>query len=274
MTDRPNRNIDDKSIPGWVKDLPSVEADADFRARLKSEFTEGRMAAEQPEVPESAGGKSGFAWWRWLVPAAAAAVLVIVAVNQNRGPALRVARAMGLGEVLSGGERIALSDTEKLNDAIAAAGMLETPAGGTLDLLADDVVLLEVTAATRMTIPRTPGRWFGRAAACSLFAGEMRIKTGRNFQGAELAVFTPEGKVEITGTLLSIQRDEGGTCVCVLEGVARVGMDENDMESVEPGFRKVMFADGTAEIIPVKPMHRDGVLEFDRHMGRHIEYQK
>jgi len=29
------------------------------------------------------------------------------------------------------------------------------------------------------------------------------------------------GMVEVTGTLLSIQRDANGTCVCVLEGIAR-----------------------------------------------------
>jgi hypothetical protein len=39
---------------------------------------------------------------------------------------------------------------------------------------------------------------------------------------------------------------------------------------VEPGYRKVMMRDGTVEIIPVKPMHRDGVLDFDKRVGQHI----
>jgi ferric-dicitrate binding protein FerR (iron transport regulator) len=69
--------------------------------------------------------------------------------------------------------------------------------------------------------------------------------------------------VVVTGTLLSVQCDTLGTCVCVLEGKARVGVDESDLEIVTPGLRKVMMRDGTKEIIPVKPMHRDGVLDFD-----------
>ena len=143
-----------------------------------------------------------------------------------------------------------------------------------IDLLAKDVLLIEVTGGTEMSIPKMPGRWFGRAVACNLLNGEMRIKTGRDFPGRELTVFTPEGRVEITGTLLSIQRDETGTCVCVLEGVAHVGKNKNDMEAVEPGSRKVIHSDGTTEIIPVKPMHRDGVLDFDRRVGSQIDHAK
>ena len=87
------------------------------------------------------------------------------------------------------------------------------------------------------------------------------------FAGTELRVYTPEGLVVVTGTLLSVQSDEGGTCVCVLEGTAQVGVDEDDLEPVTPGYRKIMLRDGTKEIIPVKPMHRDGVLDFQKRAG-------
>lgn len=273
MTERP-RKIDEKDIAAWVEKLPSIEADGDFRARLKSEFAEGRFAAGQPAREERRPERPTIPWWRWMVPAAAAAVLVIAIVNLNRGPALRVAQAMGVGDVRVDGRAIALNDTDALDAAMRRAGEIESPAGALIDLMVKDVVLFEVAGGTRMSIPKAPGRWFGRAAACSLFVGEMRIKTGQHFSGSELAVFTPEGRVEITGTLVSIQRDDGGTCVCVIEGIAYVGRGADDMQPVSPGYRKVMLVDGTAEIIPILPLHRDGVLDFDKRMGDQIEAEQ
>jgi ferric-dicitrate binding protein FerR (iron transport regulator) len=119
-----------------------------------------------------------------------------------------------------------------------------------------------------------PGRWFSREVACSLFVGEIRIKTGRDFPGSRLLVYTPEGITEIAGTLLSIQRSQGGTCVCVLEGIARVGVDEDDMQVIRPGSRKVMYSDGTQEIISIEPTHRDGVLDFDKRVGERIDRER
>jgi hypothetical protein len=44
-------------------------------------------------------------------------------------------------------------------------------------------------------------------------------------------------------------------------------VDKQDLETVTPGYRKIMLKDGTKEIIPVKPMHRDGVLNFSESIG-------
>lgn len=271
MTDRSKQNFDENDIPKLVRELPSVEADADFRERLRSAFTEGRLEAEPPQERTATEEKPRIGWLRWLVPVTAAAVLLIAVVTLNRAPDLRVLQATGRGEAHVDGRSIDVSDEDALAAAIRAGSEIETPPRALIDLLAEDVVLFEIAEGTHMSIPPMPGRWFGREVACSLYVGELRVKTGKRFPGSELVVYTPEGIVEIAGTLLSVQRDEGGTCVCVLEGIAQVGVDEDDMEPLQPGYRKVMLRDGTVEIIPVKPMHRDGVLDFDKRVGNRIE---
>jgi ferric-dicitrate binding protein FerR (iron transport regulator) len=271
MTDRSKQHFDENDIPRLVRELPTVEADGDFRERLRSAFAEGRMETSRPEDRESSEEKPRFFWWRWMVPATAAAVLLVTIMTLNRAPDLRVSQVTGQGEAQVDGRSIALEDIDALTAAIRAGSEIETPPGALIDLLAEDVVLFEITGGTRMSIPAMPGRWFGREVSCSLFVGELRIKTGKRFPGSEFLVYTPEGIVEIAGTLLSVQRDEGGTCVCVLEGIAHVGVDPDDMQPVKPGYRKVMMRDGTVEIIPVKPMHRDGVLDFDKRVGHQIE---
>jgi ferric-dicitrate binding protein FerR (iron transport regulator) len=270
MTDRSKQHFEENDIPRRVEELPPVEADADFRERLRSAFVGGRLETERPRQAESAEKKRRIAWWHWVVPAAAAAVLLAGIVTLNRGPDLRVLEVTGQGEARVDGRRVALDNIEALRADVHAGSEIETPAGTLVDLLAKDVAMFEITGGTHMSIPEMPGRWFGREAACSLFVGEVRIKTGSRFPGSKLVVVTPEGIVEIAGTLLSVQRDSGGTCVCVLEGTAYVGVDQNDMQAVEPGYRKVMLTDGTVEIMPVEPTHRDGVLDFDERVGSQI----
>lgn len=272
MADWSKHRIEDKDIPRLVRDLPLVRADADFRKRLRSAFTEGRLEKE-PVLGESSGGRRPLlGWLRWPVAvAAAAAVVLITAVILNRPADLTITQVIGQGDALVDGRTINVTDENALGASIRAGAEIETPPGALIDLISGNVVLFEITGGTRMSIPPMPGRWFGRDVACSLYVGEIRIKTGRDFPGSELLVYTPEGIVAIKGTLLSIQRDEGGTCVCVLEGIAQVGVDEDDLQPVKPGYRKVMYRDGKKEIIPVKPMHRDGVLDFDKRVGDRIQ---
>jgi ferric-dicitrate binding protein FerR (iron transport regulator) len=271
MDDSSKRHVDENDIPRRVRELPLVEADADFRERLKSTFVEGRLEAGPSSETTGAGVRARISWWRWAVPAAAAAVVLLAVVSLNRAPAIRVAQVSGHGTVRVDGHPIALDDAKTLDASIRAGSEIETPPDALVDLLAGDVMLLEVTGGTRVSIPSVPARWFGRAVACSLSAGEMRIKTGRRFPGDELVVNTPEGRVAITGTMLSIERDAGGTCVCVVEGTASVGMNGSDMQAVKPGYRKVMFSNGTAKILPIEPVHRDGVLNFDARVGSLIK---
>jgi hypothetical protein len=271
MTDWSKDRLEEKDIRKMVRDLPQVGADADFRERLRGAFTEGRLEMG-PALGEPAGSSRPLlGWLRWSIAVAAAAVVLITVVTLNRPADLRIAQVVGEGEVWVDGATINVTDESALAAGIRAGAEVGTPPGAVIDLIAGNVVLFEIAGGTRMSIPPMPGRWFGREVACSLYVGEIRIKTGTDFRGSQLLVYTPEGVAEIAGTLLSVQRDEGGTCVCVVEGIARVGKNEDDMQSVKPGYRKVMHSDGTEEITSIEPTHRDGVLDFDRRVGDRIK---
>lgn len=269
MSDRPRESPEAESIARQVRALPGATPDPDFRERLRARFVSGEWESEQPLRPVSATVRAR--WWHWAAPLAAMIAAVAVGFMLNRGPALEILDVAGSGDVLVNGQRIALNDMQTLRFEMRPGAVVEVPAGGRVDLRVPGVALYELMGGTRMTLPDVPGRWFERAVACSLGSGELRLKTGDRFTGSELRVDTPDGLVIVTGTLLSVQCDAQGTCVCVLEGAARVGVDTSDLETVTPGNRKIMLRDGTVEIVPVKPMHRDGVLDFDKRLGDQMD---
>jgi len=270
VSDRPDKHREDE-IARWIGDLPEAEADAGFRERLRGAFVSGEI---DRAVPTPAAPVTRVHWWRW-VPVAVAAVLVLLAIDMlNRGPVLQMADSSGSQPLTLDGRKVLPDDTEAMSRLLKPGATLEVPPDGRVDILARDVALYEVTGGSQLTLPATPGRWFGRDVHCTLYVGEIRLKTGRDFAGSQLTVYTPDGMIRVTGTMLSIQCDDGGTCVCVLEGKAMVGVNETDLEPVTPGYRKVMLRDGTNEIIPIKPMHRDGVLDFDHRVGDRIAHGK
>jgi hypothetical protein len=65
------------------------------------------------------------------------------------------------------------------------------------------------------------------------------------------------------GTVISVYRGPGYTCVCVLEGTARVGEDEAHLEDVPEGHLKVMFDDGSDPIVEeIASSHEKALNEF------------
>jgi ferric-dicitrate binding protein FerR (iron transport regulator) len=272
MTDGQKTPDNGDRLARRIRALPDVDASAAFRERLRAEFVSGDIEARASEGASDSGAASGASrparrWRWWAIPPAVAAGLVILFVWLNRAPSLEVLAVSGRGEIRIGDRSFSVSDRRGLEAAVRPGVEVAVPPGVGLDLRVAGIALYEIAGGTRLTLPDTPGRWIGRGLSARIHAGELRLKTGPGFAGCRLRVVTPEGLVEITGTLLSVQCDAGGTCVCVLSGTARVGVDESDLEPVKPGFRKIMLRDGTRKIIPVKPMHRDGVLDFDRRVG-------
>jgi ferric-dicitrate binding protein FerR (iron transport regulator) len=270
MSDRPTSPDRDDQVARRLRELAEVDASPAFRERLRAEFVSGEIRTRTAPAPADLPGRTepvrrrvGWRWW--AIPAAAAAALVVVVLAlANRAPRLEVLAVSGSGEIRVGDRTVAVANLPALQHAVRPGVEVEVPSGARLDLRIAGIAIYEITGGTRLTLPESPGRWFGRRIHGRIHAGELRLKTGPGFAGCRLRIRTPEGLVDVSGTLLSVQCDAGGTCVCVLEGTAHVGTDERDLEPVKPGFRKIMLRDGTVEIIPVKPMHRDGVLDFDR----------
>ncbi len=272
MTDRKKEPVNEENVARWVSELPRVEADTIFRDALRARFAKGELAAAQAERAPVAVKRAPSPWprprwWVWLAPAAAGAALAFAVVVLNRGTALRAVETAGTGSIRINDRDVALDDLAAMNASVKAGARIDVPSNATIDLMVDDVLLYELAAGTRMTLPTSPGRWFGGAMQASLLSGEMRIKTGVDFAGKALRVQTPDGLVEVTGTLVSVQCDASGTCVCVHEGVAHVGVDDGDIEPVEPGYRKIMLRDGTVDILPIEATHRDGLVDFDNRVG-------
>ncbi|MGD8869244.1 MAG: hypothetical protein PVI01_16610 [Gemmatimonadales bacterium] len=275
--DRSKKNVTDETVAQWLRELGDVPADGAFRDRLRSAFVSGEIAeaeradsaqpADAPARPQPPA-RAGWSPWRWLVPVAVA-MATVAAFLINTGPAMEVIDVSGSGGIVVDGRNF--TEAGAMEASLQPGDVVSVPADATLDLAMEGTALYELAGGSRMTIPASPGRWWNKAVECSLFVGELRFKSGEQFAGRTLHVFTPDGMVVITGTLLSVQTDAAGTCVCVLEGKAMVGTDSADLEEVTPGFRKVMMRDGTKEIIPVKPMHRDGVLDFDQRLGDRME---
>ena len=101
--------------------------------------------------------------------------------------------------------------------------------------------------------------------AVTVHRGEYRIKTGPDFEGREIVMTTTEGQVEIIGTTIAVFKNDDLTCVCVLEGTASIGKDDDHMDAVPAGMRKVMFADGREPLlIPIESAHEASLIDFEK----------
>lgn len=246
---------DDADLERALRDLPVPAADPAFRDRLREQFVSGSFPA--------AGRRRRLLPWGLAAAAALLAAVGVFAV-WPRGEPIRVFDVAGTGTVEVAGEEVDLADRDRLEALLAPGVEVSVPPSATLDLVVGDVALFEVTGGTRMTLPSLSG-----GVAARVDRGEVRFASGPGFPGRELRFTTPEGLVVVTGTLLSVQCDERGTCVCVLEGTARVGVSEADLEPIPAGRRKVMPRGGAASISPVAPPHEEGVLRFvERSAGR------
>jgi ferric-dicitrate binding protein FerR (iron transport regulator) len=95
----------------------------------------------------------------------------------------------------------------------------------------------------------------------------MRVTTGASFKGARLSLVTPEAAIEVTGTTLAVICEPTGTCVCVHEGVVRVGPRGGDMLAVPAGRRRYIFNDGRApELAEIRPVEH---VELDAFQARY-----
>jgi ferric-dicitrate binding protein FerR (iron transport regulator) len=255
-----------------VRGLGPVRPDPAFRERLKSDFVAGRLqsigaATSEPARTAVPRARPRWSWPRLFVPAFAAAVLLLAVTFANRGPTLSLAEVSGTGSVTVDGRTFDLGDRAALAEAVRPGSRVELPEGAALAVAIDGTMAIELASATA-TVPRSPGRWFGRSTGCRLELGEIRILTGPGFRGNALDVATPDGLVRVTGTLVSAVRDEGGTCVCVRHGTARVGRTEEELAPVPPGRRMVLFADRRPPLLTeIAPPHAEHLVDFEARLA-------
>lgn len=235
-----------------VRALAPPRAEPAFRERLKRDFVAGRVG-ERP-VLELARPRRRPAW-RLALATAAAALLAVTVWGTDRGPGWTVMATSGEGAVQVDGVAVALADREALARRLRPGTRLVVPAGAEVELASVAGMVVQVTAGTEVTLPGTPGRWLRRRIEGRVERGEIRVTTGSAFRGARLVVTTPEASVEVVGTTLAVIREPVGTCVCVYDGVVRVGALGAERVPVATGRRRFVFNDGRPpELADIRPM--------------------
>ncbi len=176
---------------------------------------------------------------------------------------------LGKGKITVNGQVVDSDASGRLAELIQPRARIQVSEGTELDLLGGDVILFELASGSDATIPDRPRRWFTKPLESVLYEGELRLRTGPGFPGHQLRVQTSEGYIEVTGTAVSVYKSKDFTCVCVLEGTARIGKDEARMENVAGGLSKVMFSGDRPSVVhAIEPQHKEELLKFlDRNKG-------
>lgn len=279
MNERPDDRLTEEAERARrvLLDAPPLRADAAFRERLKDEFVTGaievsgtreaRGRARRKTIPiRGLRPRSRAPVWI-AASVAAAAALTIVIGTLNQGTKWLVTGVRGEGTVAVDGEQVSLSDRTALNQLLIPGAEVKIPDGVEIDLLSDGAMALQLTRRTDLTLPPPPARWINRHTEVHVRYGDIRLTTGPKFHGTHLEVFTPDAAVNVTGTTLAVIVQTNGTCVCVLEGTAKVGRMvaglPTDVQPVSGGrLRFVWKGDKPPSTDHMRDMERTKLTEF------------
>jgi len=251
-----------------VRGLAPEEPDAEFLARLKADFVEGRL--EQRERFR----RSTSARWAWIAVPAAAAALVALALLRG-GPGSPTGWAVlgtsGSGALDWGGRARDLA-TLAADAELAPSATVRVEAGW-VEVGRPRVLAVRLNAGTDADLEAP--REEALRSEWELRGGEIQVLTGAEFSGRRLSIRTPQGRVEVVGTAFAVLSDGDVTCVCVTEGTARVGASAADLEDVRPGWRKVLFSDGREpQVLELVPEHRADLDEFVGRVRRVVDPER
>jgi ferric-dicitrate binding protein FerR (iron transport regulator) len=243
----------DAETRALVARLPDASPAPEFLARLRQDFQRGTVQPALRAVPS--WKRPVVRWTGAALGLAAALVLVLLA---NRGPGWQMVRASGAGSLFVGTTEIALSDVAEELTMLRPGTVvrMEGDETASLDLFYPGLLSLQVTPGSRLSLPAAPGRWFGRRSSFRVDEGEVRVVTGPRFSGARLEISAPGTEVHVLGTTFAVIATADSTCLCVLEGTARMMMpQESSMMPVPPMRRRTVFMD-SAETMeePIRPM--------------------
>ncbi|MBI5548162.1 MAG: FecR domain-containing protein [Deltaproteobacteria bacterium] len=234
--------------------------DAVLAALDAPDFAEDPAPAPAPAEPESAPVVVPFArrlpkpaLWVTSLAAAAAALLLVVrgvgpSADQAPAPTARVLLSSGQG--LSAG--MVAAEGQEL---VAAAG--ET----SLALGSDIVILLDPGSRARIARLQTS------LVEVSLESGRVHASVKPNTPGPRLAVTTPQGRVEVTGTLFSVEARDGASDLRVLRGSVKVSAPGRKVSKVAAlqaqrrGADVVRAMDVDEQEVELAAMRRISLLE-------------
>lgn len=260
MTNRDEKMTpEEQRVRRAIRDSGPVRADPHFRERLKRDFVSG--AIREREAPAR---QRFFLRPTWQFAALlAAAVAAWLLLRHSQGPSWQIHAVLGKGWIKVDDLQVDTREPGRLAGLVRPKARVRVGGEAALDVRGGDALLIELAGGSDVTLPAAPLRWFAKPLEGVLHSGEIRFRTGPGFAGHELTFLTAEGRIEVTGTAVSVYKGEDFTCVCVLEGTARVGRDEDRMENIGAGLRKVMFSgERPSQVIDIEPHHAEELRKF------------
>jgi hypothetical protein len=265
MNERNDMNLtpEEQRLQAAVRGLAEVRADQAFRDDLRERFITGDIdGGRAPEnvVPLDRGGNRRRLWAAAIPVLAAILAFVFLTAGE---PAWELKSVTGTGTLRIDGQTAAADDFDRIAELVGPGARIEIPGTAELELILGKVMVFGIIRDSDVTLPaEAPGD--PTPFTTTVAHGELLVKTGPAFGGERLLILTSEGRIELTGTTVAVNKGDGFTCVCVLEGTARIGKDTADLEEVSAGYRKVMFADGSPSIIvDIEPGHEKDLNDFE-----------
>jgi ferric-dicitrate binding protein FerR (iron transport regulator) len=261
-----NLTPEDLRLQEAIRGLGEVRAEDSFHERLRREFIAGDIAtvpgdASRDNIVPLDRGTNRRGLWVAAIPVLAAILAFVFLTSGD--PAWTLKSVTGTGTIQVDGQSVEATDAEGLADLVQPGARFVVPATAELELILGEVMVFGIIRDSDVTIPGGPEADFHSHTA-TVAHGELLVKTGPAFSGEQLLILTSEGRIELTGTTIAVNKGDGFTCVCVLEGTARIGKDIADLEEVVAGYRKVMFADGSPSIIvDIEPGHEKDLTDFE-----------
>lgn len=177
-----------------------------------------------------------------LVAAAGLAALAAILNGGLGGGDWKISALEGDGIPSVDGRPIPSTHADQLAGRIRPGARLRVPRGLTLEIRSRGALSIEITPGTDVTVPRTPGRWWGRRIACELEGGAIRIAAEEGFRGATLIVFTPAARVELAPGAVLVAAEPRGTRIGVLEGRAVAAPPGSARVTVAPGGESFLYS--------------------------------
>ncbi|MGC4121054.1 MAG: FecR domain-containing protein [Myxococcales bacterium] len=223
--------------PDFVVDAPPAEP-----AQVES--------AADNVVPFARRIKKPAMWVGGLVAAAAALLLVVrvsgpASQDLRPAPTARVLLASGAG--LSAGA--ALAEGQEFG---SGTGELSVALGSDIVLLLDPGSKAKLTQVT------------AKGIEVALETGRVHASVVPNTPGPKLAITTRDGRVEVTGTLFSVEAKDGASHLRVLRGSVKVSAPGKKQTAVT-AFQAQKL--GTEEIRAMTPDEQESELAAQRRIG-------
>lgn len=145
--------------------------------------------------------------------------------------------------VVDSGGDVAFAGHPASAGADFTSGVVETGPDAWMEARLGDRLRIYIRPDSRVSLPRGPGRWFGRRRTLHVATGEMLASSGQRPLAFTLGIDTSVATADILGTTFAVRRNDLGTCICLLEGAVDVHCDQGEI-SLPVRQRLQVYEDG------------------------------